>query len=373
MKIAVIGAGRIGFAAAGHLALAGHEIRLCEFLEFQENIAELAKTKRLKVINVCAATNLPEGDAHLAYVGTDMRHALEEADIVLSAVPAFAEKRVAELCAPWLAPKQDIITLSGCIYGSIEFLKTIRELGNKCDITVVEMNNSPYAARKINGSTIRIGCYKRGVGVASFPGKNRLGAWERCASLFPEVEPWPSIISTGISNPSTGIHPTAVVFNPRYVEEKEEVFMYQNGRHLSAIGEAVGRVNTDMDNERLRLDGVVGTLKPWRHIFRDWYEYLGVSGETLIDIMSSNPGLAGGLLPTSFDNRFLTEDVSMGIWPLVELLERYDLPCDVCRGVAILAESLSGLDLKGTARTLRTLGLGNLSNNQLAEYIYNGL
>ena len=373
MKIAVIGAGRIGWATAGHMALSGHMVRLFEFSDFQESIAELSQTNILKVINVSPETNLPQGDVHLDYVGPDERKALDGADVVLVAVPAFAERRAAEVCAPWLVSGQLVVMLAGCIYGSIQFLKTVRERGNKCDITVIEMNNSPYAARKIGGSTTRIGCYKRGVGIASFPGKSGKEAWETCVSLFPCVELWDSLLATGVSNPSTGVHSTAVVFNPRYVEEKEEVFMYQNGKHLSAVGEAIGRVNIDMDNERMQLDGIVGSLKPWRYVFRDWYGYLGVHGEALIEIMSSNPGLAGGLLPTSFDNRFLTEDVSMGIWPLVELLERYGFSCDVCKSVAIVASSLSGIDLKSTARTLKTLGLEQKTTKELEEYIYNGI
>lgn len=373
MKISVIGAGRIGFAAAGHLALSGHDVSLYEFHDFMDTIVGLAETNTLKVVNAHAETGLPEGDAHLSYVGTDIEKTLTGADVILVAVPAFAEKRAAEVCAPFLRSGQYVIMLSGCIYGSVEFTKTVREHGNKCSLTVVEMNNAPYAARKIDQTTSRIGCYKRGLGVASFPGKNAQAAWEVCVSLLPQVDLWDSLLATGISNPSTGVHTTSVVFNPQYVEEKEEVFMYQKGKHLSAMGESIARVNIDMDRERLQLDGIVGSLKPWRYVFRDWYEYLGVHGEGLVEILSSNPGLAGGLLPVSFDNRFLTEDVSMGIWPLVELLERYGFSCDVCKSVAVAAASLSGIDLKGRARTLKSLGLGKLSIPELEEYIYNGI
>lgn len=373
MKIAVIGAGRIGWAASGHMALLGHEVRLFEFPEFQESIADLLDSKTIKVINVLSETNLPHGEVGIQYIGCDEKRALDRAEVILVAVPAFAEKKAAEICAPFLKPGQLVVLLSGCIYGSIEFAKIIRKHGNASDLTVVEMNNSPYAARKIPQNTIRIGCYKRGVGMATFPGAKGKDAWEICSSLFPYIELWDNLLATGISNPSTGVHSTAVVFNPRYVEEKKEVFMYQDGAYLSAIGESIGRVNFDMDNERLQLNGLVGSLKPWRYIFRDWYEYLGVKGEALLEIMSSNRGLAGGLLPTSFDNRFLTEDVPMGLWPLVELLERFGFSCDVCKSVAIVASSLSGIDLKREARTLAKLDLEGFSIKNLEEYIYNGI
>ncbi len=373
MKIAVIGGSAIGFAAAGHMALRGEEVRLYEFPQFRAAIEDLEKDPMLEVVSVCAETGLPEGGARLAYAGTDARKALEGADLILVAVPAYGEGAAAEVCAPWVRQGQHILLLSGYIYGSVEFAQRLRRAGCEADVTVTEMNNSIYAARKTGGRGVRIGCYKHGVGIASFPGKNSAEAFAVVSKLYPEVENWHSILATGVSNPSLGVHVTSVVFNPRYVEEGAQVFMYENGRYLSAMGDSVARVNLDMDAERLALDGKVGRLIPWRYVIRGWYAYLGVHGETLPEIMSSNPGLAGGCLPTSFDHRFLTEDVCMGLWPLVELLELYGLPCGVCRGVAVLASSLSGLDLEGRARTLKSLGLGGKNAREVEKFLYEGL
>ena len=66
MKISVIGAGRIGWATAGHMALSGHEVRLYEFPEFRDSIADLSETPVLQVIHVCREPGIPSGDAHLA-------------------------------------------------------------------------------------------------------------------------------------------------------------------------------------------------------------------------------------------------------------------------------------------------------------------
>ena len=372
MKIAVVGGGTIGFTAAGHMALEGHDVRLLEFPEFKHTIDGLSDTPVISVVRGVAELELPQGEGALSYCGLDPERALKGADIILVATPAFGEGHAAKVCAPWLRSGQYVFMLAGCMYGSVEFVKRARDHGNREDFTVVEMNNSPYAAKKTGPASVRIGCYKHGVALAAFPGKRGPAALEVGRSLFPKAELWSSPLATGISNPSTGIHATSIIFNPRYVEEEKRVLLYHDEQYLSAIGPAVERVNLDMDRERLQLDGIVGPLKAWRYIFRDWYGYLGVKGEGLLEIMSSNPGLAAVLLPTAFDHRYITEDICMGVWPLVELLERHGLPADVNRSIGHIAASLSGLDLEGMARTLKSLGLDELSNHELEEYLHEG-
>lgn len=79
-----------------------------------------------------------------------------------------------------------------------------------------------------------------------------------------------------------------------------------------------------------------------------------------------------GKLPKTFDHRYLTEDVPFGLLPLIEILERYQIPCPVNKGVATLAASLSGIDLAKTQRTLRSLGLDKMSNPELFRYLHDG-
>ena len=67
-----------------------------------------------------------------------------------------------------------------------------------------------------------------------------------------------------------------------------------------------------------------------------------------------------------------TEDVPFGLLPLIEILERYEIPCPVNKAVAALAVSLSGIDLNERQRTLHSLGLEKLSNADLFCYLYEG-
>ena len=66
------------------------------------------------------------------------------------------------------------------------------------------------------------------------------------------------------------------------------------------------------------------------------YDYHGVKGEALTEIVGSHPGLSLGKLPKTFDHRYLAEDVPFGLLPLIEILERYEIPCPVNKAVAAL-------------------------------------
>lgn len=92
MRAAVIGAGNIGLATAGHLALLGHGVRLFEFPEFKECIREIGEKKFIEVES-SEANHLPSGRAVLEYAGTDISAALEGADIVISAVPSYGGEK----------------------------------------------------------------------------------------------------------------------------------------------------------------------------------------------------------------------------------------------------------------------------------------
>lgn len=373
MKIAVVGAGACGFMTAAHGTLNGHNVALYEFPEFSESITEIQKLGGVN-LEVCEGNGLPSGFAKINTITSDIAVALEGAEIIIVAVPAYAEARAARVCAPYLKKGQSVYLSSGYMYGSLEFAQILKENGNHESIEIAEMNNTIYAGFKTSPSTVWAGGYKHGLGVASFPGKSTTSMVEKLKTLYPEIVAFENIIKTGISNPNPSLHATTVIFNACYVDRKADVLLYHDGQYLSAMSEAVARVNEDMNAERMRLleKGVFQSLEEWKFLVRDWYSYHGVRGETLTEIVSSHPGLSLGKLPKTFDHRYLTEDVPFGLLPLIEILERYEIPCPVNKAVAALAVSLSGINLNERQRTLRSLGLEKLSNADLFRYLYEG-
>ena len=171
MRIAVVGAGACGFMTAAHSALKGHDVALYEFPEFSESITEVKKLGGIN-LEICEGNGLPSGFAKINTITSDIAVALEGAEIVIVAVPAYAEARAAKVCAPYLKKGQSVYLSSGYMYGSLEFAKTLKENGNHEPVEIAEMNNTIYAGFKTGLSTVWVGGYKHGLGVASLDRKS---------------------------------------------------------------------------------------------------------------------------------------------------------------------------------------------------------
>lgn len=374
MKITLMGAGACGFIGAAHCASMGHDVTLYELPEFAESLEAVREAGGIEV-DATSGSGLPNGFVRLTRLTTDVSEALRGAEVVLVTVPSFGESRVARLCAGHLKGEQCVYLMSGYIYGSLEFIREMRENGHAGPIHIAEMNNTIYAGAKLSAGSVRAGGYKHNLGVAAFPGSETPAMVEKLRGIYPQVVPFANVVETGISNPNAALHPIAVLFNAPCVERGEEVLLYHDKKYPAAMSDAVCGVYETMDAERLSLRslGAFASLKPWREIFRDWYAYNGARGRTLLEIMKSNPGLSRAKLPPSFDHRYVTEDVTAGLIPLIELLDRFGIPCPTNRAVVHLSSVLSGIDLQARGRTLGNLGLGHIANEKLLDYLHTGI
>src|SRR5262249_40658912 len=123
MRIAVLGGGNGAFAAAGDLALAGHETRL-----WRRDRAAVAAHR-------AAGGTIPVKDfsgrreAKLALVTTDMGEAVRGADLILCPTPATAQGDIATALAPHLVDEQ-VVFLPPGTFGSVLFARAAHQIGN---------------------------------------------------------------------------------------------------------------------------------------------------------------------------------------------------------------------------------------------------
>jgi len=94
MKIAILGAGNGGCAFAGSLAIKGFEVSLYENQVFKKNIIPIKSRGGIEV------TGLINGFGKLKEVTTDIRVAMDKADLIMIVVPGFAQGIIARECAP---------------------------------------------------------------------------------------------------------------------------------------------------------------------------------------------------------------------------------------------------------------------------------
>ena len=85
------------------------------------------------------------------------------------------------------------------------------------------------------------------------------------------------------------------------------------------------------------------------------------------------PGFQDFRFPNTLDNRYFHEDIGMGLVMFCSLGKLLGVPTPTCRGLVYMGEIISGVDYFGQAtRTLETLGLGNLSVDELKSFLETG-
>src|SRR3954468_18892166 len=141
MRIAVLGGGNGSFAAAGDMALAGHEIRLWRL----DRAAVEAHNAAGRVIIVKDFRRRHE--AKPALITNDIAEAAHDAELILCPVPATAQVDIARLLAPHLKDGQ-VVFLPPGTFGSYIFAKAARDAGNPAHVAFAETGTLPWLARK---------------------------------------------------------------------------------------------------------------------------------------------------------------------------------------------------------------------------------
>jgi len=76
--------------------------------------------------------------------------------------------------------------------------------------------------------------------------------------------------------------------------------------------------------------------------------------------------------PRTFDYRYITEDVPCGLVLLSSLGQAAGVPTPTCDHLIQMVNALMGRDFYGEGRTLETLGIGDLSKEQLLDLVNRG-
>lgn len=364
-KVTVVGGGNGAFAAASDLALQGHQVTLLEIPKFEKNI-EAVRQKGGITLNSLPSSGRPDGFAKLKLVTVDPDQGLDQAEIVLVVVPAYAQKAIAKFCAPHLKKEQAVCLMPGNLYGSIEFLRTLRQSGNRQVKAVAEAECLIYTATR-GEEDVAIRGFKRGLGLSVFPSRHLEVLSPTLQELYPDLSIRKNVLATGASNPNVLLHVPMVLLNFSNIERGLDILSYH-----AAFTCGVAEMVAAMDEERMQLakNGFADLLAVGEMV-RAWYSEQGASGDTIFDIMTTNPLYIKSKLPKKKEHRYFTEDIPYGICPMSELLGLCGLSNRLFSSMAHLAGAAWGRDFFQEARTLAALGL-NLDTNDLIRYITEG-
>jgi len=104
----------------------------------------------------------------------------------------------------------------------------------------------------------------------------------------------------------------------------------------------------------------------------EWYGHEGAKGNTLQEVLSTNPVYAKDYAPATLQHRFLLEDIPYGMVPMESLGKLTAIPTPVTSAIITLACELIQVDLRSKARDLKGLGMGRLSPEELKKILERG-
>ncbi|MES2711163.1 MAG: NAD/NADP octopine/nopaline dehydrogenase family protein [Pseudomonadota bacterium] len=326
MRIAVLGAGAVGPAAAALAASRGHEVALWS----------PSGRGTAGMDGAIHAEGAMEGRFTLR-VAPDLANALAGADAALLAVPAYAFAsllpRIAEhLAQPLLiAPAASLAPLA--LHGMITRLgRAVPDLG--------AMSTTPVTARRLAPDRVRILGIRAAVDMAALPTEAAPAMAALATTLFGHGSPTGgSVVQAAIGNANPIIHAALALTNTTRIECAEAWPQY------GMMTPATCRLMLAMAGERARLAATLGVVVP--SLEQSLHRASGVplgALHSMAQAISQGGGAVPG--PTDPETRYITEDVPYGLAVYLWLARVHGVAMPVTDAVVTALEALWGRDLR---------------------------
>ena len=360
--VAIVGAGIGGVYLAAELGLAGCKLRLHDIDD-----ARLADFRAFGGIDVEGER---AGFAAVERATSDLRSAVDGADVVIVVTGGNAQATVARSLAPMLRDGQVILLIQGNTGGSLIVRRALDDAGCHADVVVAEMDNYPYSCRRLSPTRIRPIVTKRWLQIAAFPGSRIALVHQRLSLLFPQAVAVPNALYTGFTNANAMLHVANCVANAARIEIGDSYRFYAEG-----VTPAVARIYQAIDRERVAVAAALGATVP---TMEDWFDLVyGVREVSLVETFrrltynSDGPYQATGT-PSSLDHKFITEDVPAGLVPMSALGVAAGVPTPAIDALIAVVQSMTGKDFAAEARTLARLGLSGMSATEIRRVMDEG-
>ena len=361
-RISVLGAGNGGCATAADLARRGITCTLFDLPRFE---AVLAPIREAGVLRLTGA--LGDCTVEAPMITTDVREAVEGADILVIAVPAFAQDAFAQACAPFVHADQVAVLTPGSTGGALAFAAALREAGAQEGVLVAETLSLPYACRKVGSNHVHIGGVKRNLPVAAFPGRGTRQVLEGLEPVFPgALVAAAHVLETSLNNPNAMAHPVPALLNTGWIETTGGDFRF----YADGVSPSVARAIDALDRDRLALVTALGLpAVPATEWDRRLY---GLVGATTYELNRDSWVHRDIRAPDSLRSRYLAEDVPYGLVPMASIARELGVETPVIDLFIDLASLLLEEDLRAVGRTAASLGLAGLTARQMVDFVETG-
>lgn len=207
-RIAIVGAGAGGCAAAAHLGQLGFETRL--YSASEEALAPLREIGGVRYEGV-----LGEGFTPIARITRDPAEALDGAEVVLLVSPAHRHETWVSAIAPHLRPEQVLFVSPG--HTLLLIPAVLRRHGIRAPV-FCETATLPYMCRRPEPTTVRILRVSKFMIFSAFPGKETARLQATIRTVYPTIHAHPSLLDTLFPYGNAIHHPASTLANAGRIE-----------------------------------------------------------------------------------------------------------------------------------------------------------
>jgi opine dehydrogenase len=360
-RVAIIGAGNGGFAAAADFTKAGYDVRL--YGRSQSTIDPVIARGGIEFEGV-----LGEGFAPLRIVTSDASKAMHGADVILMMGPTHAHEDMARVVAPHLTRDQILLAAPG---HTLTLLPNALRAAGAADAVFCETATLPYICRKTAPDRVKVSRRAARLKFSAFPATRTEQLAEALKALLPALSPVPTLLDTVFPYTNAIHHPPALLCNIGRVEATGgDYYHYYEG-----ITPSVGRIIDALDRERLAIAAAFGCKidKLSEYFFQIGYTNEdGRAGGGAYSVFHNSEPNRWIKAPATIDYRFFNEDIPYGLVPLTELGQLAAVATPASNAVIELASIATGKSYREIGLTRKRLGIDGLDASSLKLLLEKG-
>lgn len=381
--VAVLGGGACAQTFAADLTLAGHKVCLYELPEFApKSLGEVLETHKIELRG--AQSNFKwfrrAGVADVDVITTDASEALRGAGLVLVTVPASGHRPFFEKMIPCLEDGQ-VISIFPDNFGSLLLREMMREKGCDVDILIGGWSSMPYGTRKIRPGVVDCIVRTRELLCDALPSRDGDKFFKTMKELPAfdgtiKLKRGDTVIGVGISNPNPVVHVPGSVLNVGAMEvsEMEGTLGIPKGKYSMykyGMSPSVSRVQLAFYQEERKIADAMG-IKIVEYTDEQFFWKGSVMGveywAPFVDVIL--PPVVG---PLSIKDRYFTEDISVGCVVRYHLAKKFGVEVPIIESMIRLGSVICKRDFLKEGRSLREMGIENLTKDQIVQYVREGI
>jgi len=380
--VAVLGGGACAQAFAAEFSLAGYKVRLYELPELApQSLGTVLATHEIEFGGT--QTNFKwfrrAGIARVDVVTTEIAEALEGAGLVIVAIPAKGHQPFFEKMIPCLEDGQ-VISIFPDNFGSLMLRKMMRDNGCNVDVIIGGWSSMPYGVRVVEPGKLDCVMRTRELLGDALPSKDGDRFFELLKGIPAfdgaiELKRGDTLIGVDLSNPNPVVHVPGSILNVGAMEvsEMEGTLGIPKGKYSMykyGMSPAVARVQFAFYQEERKIADAMG-VKMAEYRQDQFFWKGGIMGVEFwgpfVDVIM--PPIVG---PTSIEHRYFTEDIPVGTVMRYNLAKKFGVEVPVIESMILLGSAICERDFFREGRSLKELGIEDLSREQIARYLREG-